>query len=65
MVEAFRQWRVYVEGGAHPLRVYTDHKNLEDFSTTKTASRRHAKWAASLTDLLPIGSSCHRRCTFI
>ena len=48
MVEAFKQWRVYVEGAAHPVRVFTDHKNLEYFCTTKTTSRRHARWAATL-----------------
>ena len=48
MVEAFKQWRVYVEGAAHPVCVYTDHKNLEYFSTTRTTSRRHARWAATL-----------------
>ena len=32
MVEAFKQWRVYVEGAATPVRVYTDHENLEYFS---------------------------------
>ena len=28
--------------------VYIDHKNLEYFSTTRTTSRRHARWAATL-----------------
>ena len=28
VVEAFRQWRVYVEGAAHPVWVFTDHKRL-------------------------------------
>ena len=48
MVEVFKQWRVYVEGAAHLVQVYTDHKNLEYFSTAKTTSRRHARWAATL-----------------
>ena len=48
VVEAFKQWRVYVEGAAHPVQVYTDHKNLEYFSTARTTSRRHARWAATL-----------------
>ena len=48
VVEAFKQWRVYVEGAAHPVCVYTDHKNLEYFSTARTTSRRHARWAATL-----------------
>ena len=32
VVEAFRQWRVYMEGAAPPIRVFSDHKNLEYFS---------------------------------
>ena len=48
VLEAFKQWRVYVEGAAHLVCVYTDHKNLEYFSTARTASRRHARWAATL-----------------
>ena len=49
MVQDFTQWRVYVEGAVHPVRVYTDHKNLEYFSTTRTTSRRHARWATTLS----------------
>ena len=45
---AFKQWRVYVEGAAYPVRAFTDHKNLEYFSTARTTSRRHARWAATL-----------------
>ena len=43
VVESFKQWRVYVEGAVHPIQVYTDHKNLEYFSTARTTSRRHAR----------------------
>ena len=49
MVEASKQWRVHVEGGVLPDSVYTDHKNLEYFSTAQTTSRRHARWAATLS----------------
>ena len=48
MVEAFKQWRVYLEGPAVPVKVYSDHKNLEYFSTARTTSRRHARWASTL-----------------
>ena len=48
VVAAFKQWRVYLEGAATPVKVYTDHKNLEYFSTARTTSRRHARWAATL-----------------
>ena len=48
VVAAFKQWRVYMEGTAHPVRVFSDHKNLEYFSHARTTSRRHARWAAAL-----------------
>ena len=32
VMAAFKQWRVYLEGAAHPIQVFTDHKNLEYFS---------------------------------
>ena len=48
MVSAFKQWRVYMKGAAHPVRVFSDHKNLEYFSQVRTTSRRHARWAATL-----------------
>ena len=28
VLEAFKKRRVYVEGAAHPVRIFTDHKNL-------------------------------------
>ena len=48
VVEAFKQWRVYLEWPASPVQVYTDHKNLEYFSQARTTSRRHARWASTL-----------------
>ena len=32
VVEASRQWRVYMEGATIPIRMFSDHKNLEYFS---------------------------------
>ena len=37
--EAFRSWRHYLEGPAHPIDVVTDHKNLMYFLTSKVLSR--------------------------
>ena len=47
-MEAFKQWRVYLEGATTPDRVFTDHKNLEYSSTARTTSRRRARWASTL-----------------
>ena len=48
VVAGFKHWRVYVEGAQHLVQVFTDHKNLEYFSTARTTSRRHSRWAATL-----------------
>src|SRR5690606_8150880 len=49
IVAAFDLWRHYLEGAQHPILVYTDHKNLEYFATTKVLNRRQARWAIKLS----------------
>lgn len=36
IVEALRVWRAYTEGSRHQITIYTDHKNLIYFITSKT-----------------------------
>ena len=47
IVAALRHWRVYCEG-ATGLTIYTDHKNLQYFTTTKDLSRRQCRWSELL-----------------
>jgi hypothetical protein len=47
--EAFKIWRHYLESPHHTIDVITDHKNLLYFSTTKTLSRRQARWSEYLS----------------
>ena len=35
IVEALREWRVYLEGIVTPIQIYIDHKNLLYWMTTK------------------------------
>jgi transposase InsO family protein len=49
IVEAMRHWRVYLEGAKFPVQVYTDHKNLTYWTTTKELNRRQVRWAEVLT----------------
>jgi hypothetical protein len=35
IVDSFKAWRRYLEGSLHIVQVFTDHKNLEYFMTTK------------------------------
>jgi len=48
VVESLRQWRVYLEGTKYPVQIYTDHKNLLYWTTTKQLNRRQVRWAETL-----------------
>jgi hypothetical protein len=46
--KAFKIWRHHLEGYTSPVEVFTDHKNLEYFSTSKTLTRQQARWSEYL-----------------
>jgi RNase H-like domain found in reverse transcriptase/Reverse transcriptase (RNA-dependent DNA polymerase)/Integrase zinc binding domain/Chromo (CHRromatin Organisation MOdifier) domain/Integrase core domain/Retroviral aspartyl protease len=48
IVHAFEGWRHYLEGSPHPVLVYSDHKNLETFRSSKVLNRRQARWSLFL-----------------
>ena len=48
IVNAFEEWRAYLEGSRHPIVVYSDHKNLSYFTTTKKLNRQQVRWAELL-----------------
>ena len=50
IVTAFKEWRAYLEGAAHPITIYTDHRNLEYFTETKVLNRRQARWSELLAN---------------
>ena len=49
IVRAFEDWRHYLEGSPHQVDVYTDHKNLVHFTTSRKLNRRQARWAVDFT----------------
>jgi hypothetical protein len=49
IVVAFEQWRVYLEGSKFKVQVWTDHKNLTTFTTTKILNRRQVRWSEALS----------------
>jgi len=51
VVDAFKHWRQYCEGATHQVQVYSDHQNLEYFTTTKVLNRRQAHWAPELAGI--------------
>ena len=48
IVDAFEEWRAYLEGSRHPIVVYSDHKNLSYFTITKKLNRQQVRWAKLL-----------------
>ncbi|KAJ2891394.1 hypothetical protein MKZ38_000508 [Zalerion maritima] len=50
IIEAFREWKHYLTGTKHPVKVYTDHKNLTNFTTTKALDKRQTRWAEFLSE---------------
>ena len=43
IVDAFEEWRAYLEGSRHPTMVYSDHKNLSYFTTTKKLNQQQVR----------------------
>ncbi|KAH6582544.1 hypothetical protein BASA61_008443 [Batrachochytrium salamandrivorans] len=50
VVDSFKHWRHFLQGGHHPVTVLCDHKNLEYFMTTKKLTRRQARWSLELSE---------------
>jgi hypothetical protein len=49
IVDAFKIWRAYLEGSPFQIQIYSDHNNLQFFTTTKTLNRRQARWSEYLS----------------
>ena len=49
IVRSFEEWRAELESSAHPIKVLSDHKNLEYFMSTKLLNRRQARWSEFLS----------------
>jgi RNase H-like domain found in reverse transcriptase/Reverse transcriptase (RNA-dependent DNA polymerase)/Integrase zinc binding domain/Chromo (CHRromatin Organisation MOdifier) domain/Retroviral aspartyl protease len=50
IVNSFEIWRSYLVGAQHRIHVFTDHKNLRFFSTSRVLNRRQARWSMFLSD---------------
>ena len=49
IIRCFEEWRPELEGTELPVQVFTNHKALEWFITTKRLTRRQARWAELLS----------------
>ena len=49
IIKTLEEWRPECEGAAYPLKLITDHKNLEYCMTKKLLNRQQARWSEFLT----------------
>jgi hypothetical protein len=49
IVRAFEEWQPELQSLENPVKVLSDHKNLEYFTTTKLLNRRQARWSQFLS----------------
>jgi hypothetical protein len=50
IIVAFKEWGHMLKSVAGEIMVYTDHKNLQYFATTKVLTQRQARWAEHLAE---------------
>jgi len=50
IVKALQDWRPYLKGTEKPIQIYTNHKNLRNFATTKQLNWRQVRWAEQLAN---------------
>ena len=49
IVDAFKEWRHWLQGSMHKVKVYTDHKNISYFATTQQLTGRQVRYAEALS----------------
>ncbi|QSZ28605.1 hypothetical protein DSL72_003104 [Monilinia vaccinii-corymbosi] len=50
IIRSLSHWKSELVGSPYQIRIYTDHKALKYFMTTKTLNARQARWAKLLAD---------------
>jgi len=48
IVCALEEWRHFLEGAAHPIKIFTNHKNLKYFMLAKKLNHHQARWSLFL-----------------
>ena len=49
IIRALEEWRHFLEGTPCQFEIWTDHKNLEYFHTSKKLNQRQAQWSLHLS----------------
>jgi transposase InsO family protein len=50
VVYAFSKWHQFLHGARFPVKVFTDHSNLQYFRTRQSINQRHLRWKTLLTN---------------
>jgi len=50
IVKALQDWRPYLAGTEKSIQIYTNHKNLRNFATTKQLNWQQVRWAKQLAN---------------
>ncbi|KAL0937059.1 reverse transcriptase domain protein [Colletotrichum truncatum] len=50
IIDAFKEWRPQLSGTKYEVKVYTDHKNLAHFTTSKELNKRQIRWSEFLSE---------------
>ena len=50
IIRCLEHWRSELEGTDEPIKIFTDHKGLETFMTSKKLTFRQARWAEILSE---------------
>jgi vacuolar-type H+-ATPase subunit I/STV1 len=50
IILGFKEFRHYLMGSMHKIKVFTDHKNIAYFATTKELNKRQIRWAEYLSE---------------
>ncbi|KAI0991384.1 hypothetical protein K3495_g16803, partial [Podosphaera aphanis] len=50
IIRSLSHWRAELVGTRRKIEIFTDHKSLEYFMTTKTLNARQARWAEALAE---------------
>ena len=48
VMRLLEEWRHFLEGAKHKVKIWMDHKNLEYFMTAKKLNHRQAHWSLYL-----------------
>ncbi len=49
-MKALQDWRPYLTDTEKSIQIYTDHKNLRNFATTKQLNQQQIRWAKQLAN---------------